>query len=688
MKPGMAERLFNSLSWLGLPVLLALTALMCVAEIATVRTLWFSDEVRHADVYMRLLGGDYLALSLNGLSYPDKPPLYFWFLQWLDISGGLLVEPPLLFFLGTALSAVFFVGATWLLARATGHDRRESFAAGLLVIGCLFFAGLAHYPRMDLLFAAVIVLSLVCLYRGWIKASAPLWLTAGFVLAGVAALIKGPLALAFPILSSILFLILRGTPSRLNGRDGILGFALMLLMIMGWATALYFAGHADYLREIIGPQIAGRMVNAWHHAAPWWYYLAALPLVCLPWIFLALFVNWWAAAKSLPEAWKNRRENGGRMWLWIVFLSGFALLSAVSGKIAIYLLPVLPALAIVAAHALLKLSPGRSRWFFMSVGIFLTILGLALALVQVAPYLLPYLPETWTTSLPAIARAYMENTRGLVLMGLVAMVFGIALLRFTRRSLPGGALLLTTLGIICLMQPYALVVAPSLDTMLSPRAQAKVMAQQAQEGFFPAAYRVYPGIYSYYMNEEMLRSGLAADADPNAARDSAGLIARWPNATVRDLPDDDALRALLREQPRVVIAMREKDWLKWGAWDANVVHRQWIVDQPYVLITLDQTVSLPLGTPVSPIAPLPPFNTPVAPLDGDITDIPADAPREVQPERSPKPADIPADSVVETPAEQSTEAPMAETPPEVPADAPAEVPAPAPTLAIEEPTYL
>lgn len=683
-EPGMAERAFQSLSWLGLPVLLALTALMCVAELSFVRTLWFSDEVRHADVYMRLLGGDWLALSLNGMPYPDKPPLYFWFLQCLDSMPGLgtWVAPPMLFFLGTALSAVLFVGASWLLARATGHDKRESFAAGLLVLGCLFFAGLAHYPRMDLLFAAVIVLSLLCLYRGWCKDKAPLWLTAGFVLAGVAALIKGPLALAFPILSSILFLIIRGTPGRLNGRDGILGFALMLLMIMGWATALYFTGHADYLREIFGPQIAGRIVNAWHHAAPWWYYLAALPLVCLPWVFLIFFVNWWAVGKNLPDAWKKRRENGGRMWLWIIFLSGLALLSAVSGKIAIYLLPVLPALAIVAARAMLRLTPARSRWFFFCVGVFWALLGLTLALAQAIPYLLPYLPENWAT-LPAIALAYMENTSGLVFMGLVAIVFGVALLRFSRRSLPGGALLLTSMGTLCLMQPYALVVAPSLDTMLSPRAQAEVMAAQMQEGFSPAAYRVYPGIYSYYVNEALAQA-------PAAAGQASDSSAKY--ATVVDLEDDAALSAFLREHPRVVIAMREKDWLKWGAFGAKVVHRQWIVDQPYILMTLDQSVSYPMPTPIAPMPPITPI-TPIVPPEtpNAMPDTPTDGQNGVT--ESPMTSDAQQDTVAgKVPAESEAlpEAPAA-IDPDVSAAPPAamapEAPAAAPASS-EEPTFL
>lgn len=576
--PGPASRLFRGLSVAGLPALMLLAALMCLAQLLVTRPLWFSDEVRHADVYTRLLEGHWLALDLNGLPYPDKPPLYFWFLNLLDRIPG--VDQPLLFFLGTALSAVLFTGVTWLLARATGHDRRVSFGAGLMSLGSLFVAGTAHYPRMDLLFSVVIALSLICLYRGWIKQSAPIWLTLGFVLAGVATLIKGPLGLAFPLLSSVLFLFWRGTPGRLNGRDGLFGFALMLILLLVWMGALFFQGESEYLREILGPQIAGRIVNSWHHAAPWWYYLAALPLVWLPWTLLVPFIDWWKAARRLPAAWKTRREDGGRGWLWLTIIGGLALLSAVSGKIAIYLLPLLPALAVVSARALLLLSPRRSRWFFFCLGLFFGLLGLLFVAAGFGPRLLPLLPETWTTALPAVARAYLDNTAGLALMGAASLIVAVVLLFLTRRSLPDGALLLTGLGVVLLMQPYALVVAPSLDTMLSPRAQAGAMAAYVRQGYAPAAYRVYPGVYAYYLDEAL------AAAAPTAPR---------PDTVVPDLEDHAALVSFLAEHPRAVVAMREKDWTRWEDKPSDMyeVQRQWIVDQPYVLALREDTTPRP-----------------------------------------------------------------------------------------------
>ncbi len=670
-EPGPASRLFRRLSLAGLPVLMLLTALMTLSQLLVVRPLWFSDEVRHADVYMRLLEGHWLALNLNGLPYPDKPPLYFWFLNLLDRIPG--VDQPLLFFLGAALSAVLFTGATWLLARATGHDRRVSFAAGLISLGCLFVAGTAHYPRMDLLFATVITLSLLCLYRGWIKKSGPVWLTFGFVLAGIATLIKGPLGLAFPLLSSVLFLFWRGTPGRLNGRDGLFGFLLMLIMLSAWMGALLFQGESDYLRDIFGPQIAGRIVNAWHHAAPWWYYLAALPLIWLPWTLLIPFIDWWKACRRLPAAWKARREDGGRGWLWLTVLGGTALLSVVSGKIAIYLLPLLPALAVLTARALLLLSPRRSRWFFFCLGLFFGLLGLLFVAAQFGPRLLPLLPESWTTTLPAVARAYLDNTSGLAFMGLALLLLAVVLLFFTRRSLPDGSLLSTGLGIVLLMQPYALAVAPSLDTMLSPRAQAEVMAEYVRRGYAPAAYRVYPGVYAYYLDETL------AAAAPDAPR---------PDTVVPDLNDGAALTAFLAEHPRAVVAMREKDWRRWTDKPSDIfeIHRQWIVDQPYVLAAREG-----MTPPTTPAPENVPADTAPIPLPEDasgrnavdVPEFPAASETPPLPELPASPAEPPSND--DSPVENAPAETAAEPAPEYPLVPEADAPSEAPPNGIESP---
>lgn len=651
VEPGIAEKCFNGLSWAGLPVLLVMTALVVFQQLLAPRALWLFDEVRAADVYMRFLGGDQLALSLNGVPCTDMPPLYFWFLRGLDLVPH--VDQPLLFFLGTALSAMLYIGAIWLLARATGHDRRTAFASGLLALTTFFIMGLAQSPNADLLFAATVVLSLICFYRGWIRTKAPVWLTLAFLLAGAATLIKGPLALAFPIIASILFLFWRGTPGRLNGRDGLPGFLLMLLLIGVWLVMLYVAGHTDYIVDMFQRQLAGRIFDTGENTLPRWFYLAALPLVCLPWTLLPLFVNWWGAARGVPAAWRSRRENGGSSWLWLTLLAGLALLSALGAKSATALLPLLAPLAVLAGRSLLRLTPRRSRLYFFFTACMFLLLGLLLVAGHYHARLLPLLPAAWIArlgELPPLVFAWLDAARNLVCMGGVLIILALLLIFLCRRSLPGGALLLCSAGLVVMNLPFARNVAPSLEGILSPRPHASAMAPLAHEGYKPAAYRVSPGAFAYYLNECM-----AAYGTPETGG--------RPAFTVPEFDSMDQLRELLAKNDRVLVVMPEKDWNDWQDRPARltVIGRQWMVDEPCVLVKQDERPAED-GTAGEPT---PPMSVPAdAPLSdgrpaaaasesGSATADPTAPPEHAGEERGAAPAlppeDAPAAAVISSP---------------------------------------
>ena len=621
---GMAAKVFDALSFGGLPVLLVLAAAMTFLEVWQVRDLWFSDEVRLADAFMNLGSGDWLMLTMNGLPYPDKPPLYFWFMDALTMIPG--VTMPMVMFLAVAVSHLLFIGSIWLLARGTGHDRREAFAAGLVALSCVYISGAACYPRMDLLFAAVVTLGMTCLYRGWIKSFAPFWLAAGFLLMGVATLIKSPLGIAFAVVTSILFLFWRGTPGRLNGRDGLPGFALMLVMILVWAAALYLGGHQDYLRDMVLQQLAGRVLEGGNHGQVWWYYLVALPLVWLPWILVILFVNWFAAARGIPAAWKSRKENGGSSWLWIWLVTGVAMLSAVQAKMAVYALPLLAPLAVLTGRSVLRLTPGRSRCFFSLVSAVLALAGLALVLIEVYPAVRPYV-GSYLPSVPAVADPWLNALEGTMYMGGVLILLAVVLLLFTRLALPGGALLVTTLGMIIMLLPYEAFVAPSLDKILSPRAQAEAMAAKVKEGYAPAAFNVYPGAYAWHLNE------ILPDQEKRLA--------------VTDLATPADRDAWLKAHPMTVMAMPAADWDAWTdkPAGAEVLLTAWMVHKNYVVVALTQSAApAAVVTEEAPVEAAPAVQEPAPAAETPAAEAPAEqkaseeqAPADKTPDEAPRP---------------------------------------------------
>ncbi|MDY7001562.1 MAG: glycosyltransferase family 39 protein, partial [Thermodesulfobacteriota bacterium] len=342
------------------------------------RALWFSDEVRYANVFEHLIQAQkWLVMYLNGVPYPDKPPVYFWFLAALKPLFP--SHEPALFFLGAALSAFILVVCTVVLARKVFQaDRDTTLGAGLILLTCFYFIGLSHYSRMDLLFASFITLSQTCLYIAWNRDKARFWLCSGFILAALAVLTKGPLGLAFPIVTSLVYLAWTGRLKRFFRKDVALGAGICLVILMAWVAGAYIAGEHEYLGNIFYKQIYKRAVNAPHHLQPFYHYALTLPLAWMPWTLVLFALP--MRNLLLPDFWRNiwrtrQNPNQGTAYLWIMVISGFALLSVVSIKIIVYLLPLFPPLAVLTAHSLANLSERASNRLFLMIGILFLVLG-------------------------------------------------------------------------------------------------------------------------------------------------------------------------------------------------------------------------------------------------------------------------------------------------------------------------
>ncbi len=538
--------LIRSRPWLSLAVLTAMQTAFTLHS----RALWFSDEVRYADAYAGLLRGRWLVLSLNGVAYPDKPPLYFWFLRGLDAVPGLSSSPtdPAVFFLGAAASGLLLLYATLAWARALDLKDEAGALAGLLLLSTLFFAGLLHYSRMDLLFSALIVSSQAAFCAAFRPASPEGAANArrsrlcalALVLAGLATLTKGPLGLLFPVLTTLLYLAWRGRAREFFSVGLLPGLAALLALVFSWIAAAYFVEGPGFLHTIFYEQIFQRATKTFHHAEPFYFYLVAFPPCWLPWTFalLALPVRRLFTGDHWRGLWACRRASSpladAKAWLWFSFASGLALLSLLSGKVVVYILPQLAPLALLLALALADDQAPRpwQRLWTASGLLFLALAALTTQAERFLPVPIP-LPGLWA-----------------VAGGFAACGLGLLLLRRqnARRVLPALALL-TALWV----QPASQSVAPALDAIMSPKPQADALKAYAAKGALPVAHDIYQGIYSYYLG-----------------------------GVVRETASFDVLEQLLAEQD-VVLAIKKKHWDKWATRPGHlvIVLEQWLAGQPY-----------------------------------------------------------------------------------------------------------
>lgn len=444
-----------------------------------------------------LLGKELPALHLLGtavvggatataLPSPDLYPVYGWFLSALNAIPGIealslgtwlpgilptaglehLAPYPLdVLPLASALAALFLLLLTWALARATSNDRRIAFASGLVLLSSLTLMGLPRIAGSDMLFASILTLSGICLYKGWIKAFAPLWLLGGFGLIALSALVGGLPGLALPLLTSFIFLIWRGTFRRAGARDGALAFGFMLVLLLGWGAFTAFQdGGRELLKTLVESEYAGPIVEAWNiQGRDAWISLALLAFIWLPWTALLLFLPWGRIGAFFKGIIANRTQRPGQGWIWCSLIVGLAVLALLGANMTVLLIPVLPPLAILTAQGLLALSARGSRGFFLLVSVALVLTGLVFAAAHFYPLFFDAVPA-WLAALqpaPLPLVATIIQIGGLIVIGLI-------LWKGVNRSFAEGSLLLLSFLLLLYAAPLAYYSVIASENMLPP----------------------------------------------------------------------------------------------------------------------------------------------------------------------------------------------------------------------------
>jgi 4-amino-4-deoxy-L-arabinose transferase-like glycosyltransferase len=317
-----------------------------VALALSTRPLLPIDETRYLAVAWEMwLRGDFLVPRLNGELYSHKPPLLFWLIDAGWAIAGVNEWWPRLVSPLAGLANLFLCRS---LARALWPERpRLARLAPLLLGGCLLWVGFTSFVMFDMLLTTAVLVALLGLARAWRGDGARAWLLVGAGL-GVGVLAKGPVAL-LPVLPAALLAPWWATaPRPASWRRWYLGLGGALVLAhaiaLAWAIPAALAGGPEYGRAILFGQTAGRLVASFAHRRPWWWYLPWLPVALFP---FALWRPVWSGLGCL----RSRGSDAGLRFCAAWVVPAFVALSAVSGKQEHYLLPLFPALALVAAFA-------------------------------------------------------------------------------------------------------------------------------------------------------------------------------------------------------------------------------------------------------------------------------------------------------------------------------------------------
>lgn len=301
------------------------------------------DETRYLAVAWEMrTTGNWLVPTNNFEIYSHKPPALFWMINLVWLVTGVSETAARLVAPAFALLTLVLTG---LLARKLWPEEPGIRLRAILALsGLIVFACYGSLTMFDAALAAATVAGVICIHRALVSGQRRHWVGLGVALAA-GALIKGPVILfhLLPVvaLAPIWGRDLTATSWKTAAAGGTIAIVVGLALVALWLLPAILAGGPEYRDAILWKQSAGRMASSFAHARPWWFFAAFLPLLLFPWILVPAL--WRAAIR------KDWRDTGLRLCLtWA--LSAFVLFSLISGKQLHYLIPEMPAAALVVAR--------------------------------------------------------------------------------------------------------------------------------------------------------------------------------------------------------------------------------------------------------------------------------------------------------------------------------------------------
>jgi 4-amino-4-deoxy-L-arabinose transferase-like glycosyltransferase len=331
------------------PLLLAL-AVLWFGNIQY-RVLTDPDEGRYAEIPREMLAsGDWLAPHLNGIQYLEKPPLQYWGTASLFAALGNDIWVSRLW---TAGLGFCLLGIIWRAGRRW-YDEAAGRYAALILGSSLLFYSLAHVNTLDMGLTFFMTTALVA----FIDAQrAPqrrrlLWVT--WCMLGLAVLQKGLVGLVLPGFALALYVLIQRDWALLRRLGLISGILIVLAINLPWWWLMQKrnAGFFDWF--FVHEHYTRFTTNEHGRSQPWWYFSALLLLGLLPWLE--------PVARGVVTGW--RRQTAGLsaerfLILWAAAI--FIFYSPSGSKLAPYILPMLPPLALLAGRELARASaPDRA----------------------------------------------------------------------------------------------------------------------------------------------------------------------------------------------------------------------------------------------------------------------------------------------------------------------------------------
>ena len=335
------------------------------------------DETRYLSVAWEMWWrNDFWVPYLNGQPYSHKPPLLFWLFQLGWMVFGVNQWWPAL--VGPLAALINLLLTRKLAEKLWPEQANVALLAPWLLIATLLWTLFATTAMFDTLLTSLVLLGMLGLLEMLAgarrKASVMLALATGLGL-----LAKGPVIFLHLLPVAVLAPLWVRHKIPPGWLVSLLpGLAAGVLIALVWAIPAALDGGEEYAQAILWRQVANRTIATEIHARPFFWYLLFLPLILFPWIFWSRFWNKLSISRI--------RQDSGLRFCFSWFLAGLCIFSCISSKQIHYLVPILPAFALLAARILIDGLPERFMRGDLLLVMLFGISGLFLILLPGLPW--------------------------------------------------------------------------------------------------------------------------------------------------------------------------------------------------------------------------------------------------------------------------------------------------------------
>jgi 4-amino-4-deoxy-L-arabinose transferase-like glycosyltransferase len=319
--------------------------------------------------------GDWVTPRLNGFKYFEKPPLQYWAgAAAFDLFGvhdwAARLWTGLMALAGIALA--FFAGRR-LFGAAAGA------AAAAILAGAPLYLAFGQFNTLDmgvsvLLSAAIFAFALAQGpdaegTGGALVRRRRRWMLAGWAACGLAVLSKGLIGIVLPAATVALYVIVRRDWALLRRLELARGTALFLAITAPWFIAVSMR-NPEFAHFFFVQEHFQRFTTKMHHRVhPAWYFIPVLAGGVAP--FLLVIAAAWPAALRRPVP-----GFSPSLFLALWALVVFVFFSASGSKLPGYILPLVPALAVLGGAHVARAVPRR---LLVAQSLLVALGGLALA---------------------------------------------------------------------------------------------------------------------------------------------------------------------------------------------------------------------------------------------------------------------------------------------------------------------